>query len=125
MYSDSNTQVQAWELDWINSTSAHVQLTGLNKTLHRTVNIDETIVVFPTTQDATNYVSAMNLAAYRLASTESPSGGAYQNATGHAPQVYKEYLHIEGNSLNISEYRIHEIQQAGNLVAVQTGKVLS
>jgi len=67
----------------------------------------------------------MNLAAYRLASTESPSGGAYQNATGHAPQVYKEYLHIEGNSLNISEYRIHEIQQAGNLVAVQTGKVLS
>jgi ribosomal protein L18E len=125
VYSDSNTQVQAWELDWINSTSAHVQLTGLNKTLHRTVNIDETIVVFPTTQDATNYVSAVNLAAYRLASTESPSGGAYQNATGHAPQVYKEYLYIEGNSLNISEYRIHEIQQADNLVAVQTGKVLS
>jgi hypothetical protein len=125
LYSDSGTQIQTWELDWINSTSAHVQLTALNKTLHRTVNTDETFTVFSTTQDATNYVNAMNLGAYHLASTEPPSGGAYQNVTGHAPQIYKEYSYIEGNSLNISDYRIHEIQQADNLVAVQTGKVLS
>jgi hypothetical protein len=125
VYSDSNTQVQAWELDWINSTSAHVQLTVLNKTLGRPMNIDETVTVFPTTQDATNYVTAMKTTAYSLASTEYPSRGVYLNVTGHAPQVYKGYTYIEGNSLNISDYKFHVIQQVDNLVAVETAKILS
>jgi hypothetical protein len=125
LYSDSNTQVQAWEIDWINGTSAHVQLTALNKTLGRTVNIDQTFTVFPTTQDATNYVNAMNLAAYRLASTAPPSGGPYQNVTGHAPQIYKAYTNTEGSPLNISDIKIHVVQQADNIVAVQTAKILS
>ena len=124
-YSDNNTHVQAWELDWINSTSARVQLTELNKTANLTINVDETLTVFPTTPDATNYVNAMNLTAYSLASTEYTGGGDYVNVTGHAPQVYKGYQYVEGSSLNISEYKLHEIRQLDNLVVVQTGKILS
>jgi len=39
-YSDSSIHVQTWALDWINSTSARLQFTELNKTTNRTVNAD-------------------------------------------------------------------------------------
>jgi hypothetical protein len=41
--------------------------------------------------------------AYSLASTQNTSGGAYQKATGHAPEVYKDYVWNKGNPFNISE----------------------
>jgi hypothetical protein len=66
----------------------------------------------------------MNKTAYSLYSTEYPSGGAYQKATGHPPQIYKDYVYNEGNPFNISEYRRHEILQADNIVLVSTGKYL-
>ncbi|MFZ0011725.1 MAG: hypothetical protein WAL97_07475 [Halobacteriota archaeon] len=124
-YSDNGQHVQAWELDWINSTSARIQFTVFNISANNTINSDGTIIVFPTTQDATNYVNTMNLTAYSLARTEYPSGGAYVNATGHAPQIYKVYEYNEGNPLNISEYKLHGISQADTLVYVQTVKALS
>ena len=105
-YSDNSQHVQAWELDWINSTSARLQWTALNKTSNLTINSDGTFTVFPTTQDATNYVNAMKLTAYSLASTEY-TGSAYTQVTGHAPhilqriRVYRrksvKYLTIQGS----------------------------
>jgi hypothetical protein len=64
----------------------------------------------------------MNNTAYRLCSTEYAGGGAYQEITGHAPQIYKDYTYNEGNPLNISEYRLHEIEQLDNIVFATTGK---
>jgi hypothetical protein len=138
-YASNSTHITAWELDWINGTIArqHTVLnksTNLTRAYDETVMVfptsqdatnDETVMVFPTSQDATNYVNAMNLTAYSLASTEYSSGGAYQNVTGHAPQIYKEYHYNEGNSLDISAYRLHDISQLDNLVSITTGKVLS
>jgi hypothetical protein len=97
-YSNSSRQIKAYELDWINSTSARVQNTYLWKPSNYTNSTeahDITFIVFPTTQDTTNYVNAMNKTAYSLASTQygdSPGGLAYQNVTGHAPQLFKAYL---------------------------------
>jgi hypothetical protein len=68
---------------------------------------------------ADNYVNALNLTAYSLASTVYPSGGAYVIATGHTPQIYKEYEYY------LSNYELHGITQADNLVYVQTIKILS
>jgi hypothetical protein len=123
-YSDSNWSVRAWELTWINSTSALLQDTWLNKTTNVTEAWDETFIVFPTIQEATNYLNAMNMTAYSLASTEYTSGGVYQNVTGHAPQIYKEYVWNEGNPLDISAHKLHEIVQTDNIVFVSTKKVL-
>jgi hypothetical protein len=89
-----------------------------------TMSGDSTYIVFPTTQDAINYLNAMNKTAYSLASTEYPSGGAYQDATGHAPQIFKQYICNEGNPYNISEFKRHEISQVDNTVLVMTEKVL-
>jgi hypothetical protein len=132
-YSKSDPRIEAWVLTWINSTSARLEkkalmtlnitetaLAELNMTANVTLNAVQTFTVFPTTQDATNYINAMNLTAYSLASTESPSGTVYQNVTGHAPQIYKEYDYTEGSALNASEYRFHEIIQRDNLVVVGT-----
>ena len=51
-------------------------------------------------------------------STEYTSGGAYQNVTGHAPQIYKLYHYNEGSLLNVSEIKTHGIEQLDNLVVV-------
>ena len=120
----SNRSVTAWEVTWINSTSAHLQEALLNKSTGVTESWEETVTVFPTSQDATNYLNAMNKTAYSLASTEYPSGGVYQDVTGHAPQIYKLYVWNEGNPLNISEYKLHEISQRDNSVWISTKKVL-
>jgi len=91
-----------------------------------TENYVNTIMVFPTSQDATQYLNAMNKTAYSLASTEyPPGGGPYQKATGYAPQIYKRYDWNEGNPLNISEYKFHAIQQIDNIVFIMTEKELA
>jgi hypothetical protein len=123
-YSDPGQHVQAWQLDWINSTSARIQFTVLNYSENLTLNSDGTITVFPTTQDATSYVNSMNLTAYSLARTE-PKSDTFQNATGHAPQIYKEYTYTEGSTSNLSQYVAHGITQGDNLVYLQTVKFLS
>ncbi len=121
--SDTNYSLQAWQLTWINSTSVNLLETELNKTTNVTEAWVETIMLFPTSQDATNYVNATNMTNYSLAST-TYSAGAYQNVTGHAPQIYRDYVWNEGNPSNISEYRFHEITQLDNLVWLSTKTVL-
>ena len=91
---NSSRSVTAYELTWINNTSVHVEYTSFNKTTNSTYNRVQTIMMFPTSQDATNFVAAINKTAYNLASTEYPtlSAGANGNLTGHAPQIYKVYV---------------------------------
>jgi hypothetical protein len=124
MSSNSSLSVKAWELTWTNGTSARLQWTTLYKPTNQTLNYDETLTVFPNSQDATNYLNAINKTAYSLASTIYPSGGAYQKAEGHQPQIFKDYVYNEGNPFNISEYQRHEISQLDNIVIVSTGKYL-
>ena len=121
-YSNSSISVKAWDAEKINSTSAHVQRAYLVKSTNATWSYDENILIFPTSQDATNYLNAINKTAYRLASTQYPSEGAYLTATGHAPQIYKQYVWNEGNPYNISEYTGHAITQIDNIIATDTFK---
>ena len=115
---------KVWELTWTNSTSARLQYTYLNTTTNVTWSYDDTLMVFPTSQDATNYLNSMNKTAYSLASTKYTSGGAYQNVTGHVPEIYKYYAWNEGNPFNISEYKGHGIEQLDNIIWISTGKRL-
>ena len=121
-YADSGEHIRAYELEWINSTTAHLLRSYQNTSTDETWSYDDTYVVFPTSQDATNYLNAINKTAYRLASTQYPSEGAYLTATGHAPQIYKQYVWNEGNPFNISEYTGHAITQLDNIIATDTFK---
>ena len=124
-YANSGRDIKAWDLQWINSTSAHLQWTWVVKSSNYTYSSEITYTVFPTTEEATNYLNTLNKTAYTLNSTQPPSGGLYQNATGHAPQLFKQYVWNEGNQSNVSEYRFHQIEQADNFALVQTSKRLS
>jgi hypothetical protein len=73
--SDKSLTIKAWDLTWINSTSARVEWTTFNKTTNVTLNHVGTLILFPTSQDATNYLNAMNRTSYSLASTTYPSVG--------------------------------------------------
>ena len=123
-YADKNEPVNAWELTWINSTSARLEWTVFNKSLNGTWNYVRTFIVFPTTQDATHYLNAMNKTAYSLTRTVYESNGTYQQATGHAPQIYKDYQWTENPSSKF-EIRGHEISQLDNIITMTTGKRLS
>jgi hypothetical protein len=116
-FSDNNLTAKAWEVTWINSTSAHVEYTIFNKSTNGTGNHVVTYTVFPTTQDATNYLNAMNKTAYSLVSTDNSSTIIYQKITGHAPQIYKYYVWNEGN-------QNHGIMQFDNLIKIETAKSL-
>jgi len=122
--SDGNWSVTAWEVTWINNTSAHLQEASLNKSTGVTESWEETVMAFPTSQDATNYLNATNMTAYSLAGTEYGSEGAFLTITGHAPQIYKVYAWNEGNPLDISAHKLHYISQLDNIVFVSTKKVL-
>jgi len=124
-YADKGLSYKAWEVTWINNTSARLEDTSLNKTTNTTVNEVATFTIFPTAQDATNYLNTLNKTAYSLASTDASSAKGYQNVTGHAPQVYKAYQWNEGNPLNLSEFKVHAIIQYDNIVKIATGKILS
>jgi len=124
-YSNKSRQIKAYEVEWINGTSARLQHTFVYKPsnyTNYTDALDTTFIVFPTTQDATNYVNAMNKTAYSLASTQytdSPGGLAYQNVTGHAPQIFKAYQQ------NVGYLEMKEIHQADNIVYVGAAKILN
>jgi hypothetical protein len=125
-YADKNYTYKAWDVTWINSTAVRLEETYLNKSTNTTANLVATYLIFPTTQDATNYVNAMNKTAYSLANTVySTTGGGYQQITGHAPQTFKYYEWNEGNPFNISEYKQHGIQQFDNIVKTSTIKILT
>jgi hypothetical protein len=66
----------------------------------------------------------MNKTEYSLVSTQYPAGAAYEKATGHAPDVYKQYAWTEGNPSNISEYKLHFISQMDRIIVITTGKRL-
>jgi hypothetical protein len=126
-YADKNKSISAWDLTWINSTSARLQRTvtytnGSNA--NRTISWDDSYIVFPTSQAATDYLNAMNKTAYSLASTEYSGGGAYEQTAGHAPQIYKTYEWHQGTPSNFTEYRAHFITQFDNMVEIETGKIL-
>jgi len=127
-YNDSTLNVTAWKTTWINSTAARVEWSIIAKSANETATGtgDLTYIVFPTTQDATQYLAAMNKTGYNqtnLTATEFSSlGGPYQNATGHAPQVYKLYTRTEG-ALGQPGFTSYGIAQFDNIIMVSTGKV--
>jgi len=125
-YSNSSQRVTAWKLVWNNNTSAHVTWTAVRRQTNgtETVTLDRTFIVFPTAQVATNYVNRLNLTAYTLVSTNPQNAAVYKNVTGHTPQIYKEYAWTQGSLSNVSSYRAHRIEQADNIVAAETLRVL-
>jgi hypothetical protein len=124
-YADKNYTQKAWEVTWINSTSARLEQTYQNKSTNKTTNEVGTYIIFPTTQAATNYLNSLNKTAYSLANTLNSSATGYKTITGHFPQTYKYYEWNEGNPFNISEYKQHYIVQFDNLIKLGVAKQLT
>ncbi len=131
-YANEDYSTKAWEVTWINSTSARLNFTFNDNTTatNQTGNMGMILTAFPTTQDATNYFNAINkTASYRIVYTDcgntsgnSGAPGAYKNATGHAPQICKYYERTVGTSSSSSDYRVYLLYQYDNLVIEGTGK---
>jgi hypothetical protein len=117
--SNSSYSIKSWEITWINNTSVRLKWTGLDKSTNQTARWDETLIVFPTSKDATNYLNAMNKTAYSLASEELIIQ-AYRKAAGHTPKIDKFIVYSEGSPSEVSAYRIHGVKQLDNLIITST-----
>lgn len=113
-------QTKSWEVTWINTTSARVVWTEQHNNTNQTRTIVQTVIMFPTSQDATNYVNALNKTAYSLNNTIYSTYGAYLNVTGRAPQTYKVWQWEEGNPNNITNYTKHTIELCDNFTTQAT-----
>jgi outer membrane murein-binding lipoprotein Lpp len=123
VYGNASNTVQAWQVTWNNDTSVTILETvkGNVSGTNLTVSSNGTIMSFPTTQDATNYLNAFDKTNYSLTSTNytSDSGShIYANVTGHVPSVYADYSYTEGSIL--SSLKVHELIQLDNIIQITT-----
>jgi hypothetical protein len=115
LYTDKNYSYSVWEVTWINSTSARLEMTAREISTATAYTVVTTYTVLPTTQDATDYLNAMDKTAYSLHGTQCSSSSspvrAFLAATGHAPQICTDYMRSVGDN----EYYIDQVD---NLIAV-------
>jgi len=126
-YGNASNTVQAWDVTWNNGTSVTILETVKQSSngTNSTVSVNETLLSFSTTQDATNYLNAFDKTNYSLTSTNySITGsGDYHNATGHYPSVYKEYSYIEGSIF--TSVKGYELVQLDNIIQMATATATS
>ena len=116
------TTLKAWEVTWVNSTTVHMQATLRNNTSGETVSVKNEFQAFPSTTDATKYLNSQK-SGYSLVSVAYAGGGAYQQTTGHAPSVYKQYAKVGRTPPNnVTRYGLFQFD---NVVQTRTVKVVS
>jgi len=122
---NQSTTVSAWNVTWNNATSANILFTfdtsgNSSFGLTATISVNDTVRSFPTTQDATSFLTAFDKANYSFRSTDytsDPTSNAYYNATGHYPSVYKAYSYTERGILGASE-KVYAVTQYDNVINV-------
>ncbi len=123
VYGNASNTVQAWDVTWNNGTSVTIlETVKINSNgTNVTASSNATVMSFPTTQDATNYLNSFDKTNYSLTSTNYTSDSGthvYSNVTGHDPSVYKDYSYTEGSIL--SSLKEHEIIQLDNFIEMAT-----
>jgi hypothetical protein len=122
---NQSTTISAWNVTWNNATSANILFTfdtsgNSSFGLTATVSVNDTVRSFPTTQDATSFLTAFDKANYSFRNTDytsDPTSNTYHNATGHYPSVYKAYSYTERGILGASE-KVYAVTQYDNVINV-------
>jgi len=118
---NSSDKVLAWYVTWNNDTNVTALYTFKSGT-NTTIAVNQTVLSFATTQDATNFLNAFNKANYILVSTNyttsETTSGIYYNATGHTPAVYMSYAYSGGGYL-------YELAQADNIIEMSAATFAS
>jgi hypothetical protein len=128
---NQSTTVSTWNVSWNNATSANILFTFETSGngsfgLAATVSVNDTVRSFPTTQDATSFLTTFDKANYSLKSTDytsDPTSNAYYNATGHYPSVYNAYSYTERGILGASE-KVYAVTQYNNVINVANASAI-
>lgn len=122
-YGNPSNTVRTWDVTWNNDTNVTVLFDILasgtgNASANGTSSGTNTMLIFPTTQDATNFLDAFNKTDYHAGYADyksSSTSSDYYNATGHYPSVYKDYTYING-SISSGSAKAYVIEQFDNIV---------
>jgi hypothetical protein len=115
-YTSNYGNLTSWKITWINSTSARVEWIAVNKTENQTMSstITDTYILFPTTQDATKYLNAMNKTGYNLTTSNYSYNPPYKTVTGSDPAVFK--LYTQTAQLQNTSMSFYYIRQQDRLI---------
>jgi len=114
---------ESWNVIWRGANRVTMLSTDYKNDTKSTWSDNETLIVFPTTQDATNYLNAFDKSNYSLVSTTyNRTLDLYPIALGHDPQTYQEWS--TSGAIN-GPYTLYEIRQYDNILQFLTISVPS
>jgi len=125
---DSETMtINAWKVTWINAYKVRITFTAENATEH--VSANETISLFSTTDNATNYLNSQ-VDGYQLESMSPPNDSAYARTIGHNPSIYEYWTKInEESAFSDTGYILQGYSYTGYILQadnfVMSGDVIS
>jgi hypothetical protein len=114
-------KLEAWNVIWNSDNSVTMLSTSLKQEQNGTKSTwsdNETLIAFPTTQDATNYLNALDKTNYVLMSTAYNSAlDTYPIALGHDPQTFQQW---STSAAATGPHTLYEITQYDNILQFLT-----
>jgi hypothetical protein len=112
----------SWHVRWVNSTTVDIHAVALYGPPNVIVTHNRTVMYFPSTDAATAYLNAYNLAGYVPSNPTTEQSSVYATALGHPPSVLEVYGKMSGD---LSSSRYLQVEQADNLVLITDSTVTS
>jgi hypothetical protein len=125
-YGNKSKEVVAWLVTWNNDSSVTILETVKNRTDNSSASSNSTLISFPSTEDATNYMNGLDKSDFSLISTSYKTSDAptLTNVTEHVPSVYTEYVKTEGSIFDLT-FKATMLMQYDNIIGIVSAKLLS
>ncbi|MGA9080434.1 MAG: hypothetical protein WB581_09420 [Halobacteriota archaeon] len=119
LLNESNLTIKTWDVTWNNDTSVHLSdfyVPTNSPDKNATMASNTTLLLFPSTQAATNFFNAFDKSNYSPTTLQTQTDQSlYKNVTGHAASVYTYYYTPEPSVTGNTE-TFRGITQLDNLI---------
>jgi hypothetical protein len=118
-YPDPNYTTTAWNVIWNNDNSVTITSTLINNQNKSAVVSNETLLMFPTTQDATNYLNTLDLSKYTSENMNyiRPTPFIYAISNQPMSQTVQYWLYLESSN-PLKSYEIYRYDNLIQFVAI-------
>ena len=111
-FTERNVTINSWETTWVKETTVNVEATGTLKANNTTtVHSNRTLVRFSSIDNATKYLSTLNLAGFEPSKTNNSSAKVYELMTGNPPTVFTSYRSTSQSAGNVTTAEVTQCDE--------------
>jgi hypothetical protein len=123
MTNSSGYETTGWSVKWQGNDEVTMSyaVTATKECAGQTWSYKETLMLFPTTQDATTHLTSVDKSGYNLTTPSRDDNTTYSNIQN--PSTFHFWLHTQLNSYDNSDFS--EIHQYDNLLIFDSGQQLT